>query len=73
MAPEFTQKYVAALQNPHGNIFFASGDYSEGWRGWIDGAVQAGMEAAHKIIQLQRKNLKGNGEKNVNGINSTKV
>ncbi|KAF4810932.1 Monoamine oxidase N [Colletotrichum siamense] len=73
MAPEFTQKYVAALQKPHGNILFASGDYSEGWRGWIDGAAQAGMEAAHTVIQLQRKNLKKNGEKNVNGINSTKL
>ncbi|KAI8229209.1 Monoamine oxidase N [Colletotrichum sp. SAR 10_86] len=73
MAPEFTQKYVAALQKPHGNILFASGDYSEGWRGWIDGAVQAGMEAAHTVIQLQRKNLKENGGKNVNGINNTKI
>ncbi|KAJ0366887.1 hypothetical protein COL26b_011475 [Colletotrichum chrysophilum] len=73
MAPEFTQKYVAALQKPHGNILFASGDYSEGWRGWIDGAVQAGMEAAHTVIQLQRKNLKENGGRNVNGINSTKI
>jgi monoamine oxidase len=52
---DFTTKYLTALQRAHGNVYFASADFSDGWRGWIDGAVQAGMQAAHQIIQKQRK------------------
>ncbi|CAK7202167.1 hypothetical protein SEUCBS139899_004887 [Sporothrix eucalyptigena] len=43
-------KYLEELQAPHGNILFASADFSDGWRGWIDGAVQSGMQAAHRIL-----------------------
>lgn len=55
LPPKYTTKYLAALQRPHGNVLFASGDWSHGWRGWIDGALQIGMEAAHQVIQGQRK------------------
>ncbi|KAJ6186505.1 Monoamine oxidase N [Penicillium mononematosum] len=61
MSPGFTTKYIDALQKSHGNVHFASGDWSEGWRGWIDGAVQAGMEAARHVIQLQRTQGDQNG------------
>ncbi|KAK0638343.1 Monoamine oxidase N [Lasiodiplodia hormozganensis] len=44
--PGFATKYLAELQKPHGSVFFASADWSDGWRGWIDGAVQQGTQAA---------------------------
>ncbi|KAH7015866.1 flavin-containing amine oxidoreductase-domain containing protein [Ilyonectria destructans] len=53
LPPKFTTRYLETLQRVHGNIHFASADWSDGWRGWIDGAVQAGMQAAHRLIQLQ--------------------
>ncbi|KAM5343359.1 hypothetical protein ACJ41O_011896 [Fusarium nematophilum] len=55
LPPNFTTKYLTALQKPHGNVLFASGDWSDGWRGWIDGAVQIGMKAAQQVIMLQQK------------------
>lgn len=70
MAPGFTTKYIDALQRPHGNVLFASGDWSEGWRGWIDGAVQAGMQAAQEVIQLQRKKPQTKG---LNGVHNTET
>ncbi|QLI63755.1 Monoamine oxidase N [Metarhizium brunneum] len=54
LPPKVTTKHLEALQQPHGRVFFASGDWSDGWRGWIDGAVQSGMQVAHQVIQLQR-------------------
>ncbi|KEZ43119.1 Amine oxidase [Scedosporium apiospermum] len=55
MPPEATTKYLTVLQRPHGNVYFASADWSDGWCGWIDGAVQSGMEMARDVIQHQKK------------------
>ncbi|KAF2996776.1 hypothetical protein E8E14_004824 [Neopestalotiopsis sp. 37M] len=49
-SPEYCTKYLAALQEPAGKIFFASADWSDGYRGWIDGAVQQGTEAAQHVL-----------------------
>ncbi|KPM41936.1 Monoamine oxidase N [Neonectria ditissima] len=63
----FTTKYLSALQRSHGNVYFASADFSDGWRGWIDGAVQAGMQTAYQIIQKQRKTVEVKEHKLTNG------
>ncbi|KAI1083676.1 amine oxidase [Whalleya microplaca] len=67
LPPNFTTKYLEELQRPQGNIYFASGDWSDGWRGWIDGACQIGMQAAHEII-LTQSARKGAVEKLANGF-----
>ncbi|KAK4862459.1 hypothetical protein LT330_002592 [Penicillium expansum] len=53
--PNATANNLSVLQRPHGNVFFASADWSDGWCGWIDGAVQSGMQTAHQVILEQRK------------------
>ncbi|KAH8894015.1 amine oxidase [Thozetella sp. PMI_491] len=79
LPPNFLTSYLEELQKPHGNVFFASGDWSDGWRGWIDGACQAGMQAAHQVIQLQNQTLKSspvtNGMTNghVKGVEQVKI
>ncbi|OQE39174.1 hypothetical protein PENCOP_c007G04102 [Penicillium coprophilum] len=55
--PNATTKYLSVLQRPHGNIFFASADWSDGWCGWIDGAVQSGMQTARQVILDQKKTV----------------
>ncbi|RSL39076.1 hypothetical protein CEP53_014338 [Fusarium sp. AF-6] len=45
-SPGYLTKYLTALQAPVGNLKFASGDYPDGWRGYIDGAIESGMLAA---------------------------
>ena len=42
----FLANHLAALQAGHGNVFFAGSDIANGWGGFIDGAIESGMEAA---------------------------
>lgn len=37
------------LQRPEGNIYFAGADIANGWRGFIDGAIESGARAAHLV------------------------
>jgi monoamine oxidase len=53
--PNATTKYISVPQRPHGNVFFASADWADGWCGWIDGAVQSGMQTARQVILEQAK------------------
>ncbi|EYB21398.1 hypothetical protein FG05_30690 [Fusarium graminearum] len=39
-------KYLLELQKPHGKVFFANSDWANGWRGFIDGAIESGKKAA---------------------------
>ena len=34
------------LQKAHGRVMFASADWADGWRGFIDGALESGLKAA---------------------------
>lgn len=45
-------KYQQELQKPHGNIFFASADWADGWRGFVDGALESGQTAAKDVASL---------------------
>lgn len=39
--------YAAVAGRPHGNVFFAGGDFTPGiWNGWIEGAIDSGSRAA---------------------------
>lgn len=35
-------KYLGELQTSHGRVVFASADWSDGWRGFVDGAIERG-------------------------------
>ncbi|KAJ5012345.1 hypothetical protein K4K57_004405 [Colletotrichum sp. SAR 10_99] len=52
-SPGFVMKYLKALQAPVGNIHFASADWADLWRGFIDGALESGARAV-SAIHLQR-------------------
>ncbi|KAL4969796.1 flavin monoamine oxidase family protein [Aspergillus stella-maris] len=54
LPPNFATRYFDALRRPHGNVSFASADWSDGWRGWIDGAVQDGTQAANAVVGVLR-------------------
>jgi monoamine oxidase len=45
-------KYLAALQAPAGRVVFASADWANGWRGFIDGAIEQGIAAARSVRRL---------------------
>lgn len=44
--PGYLSKYLAELQTSVGNLKFASADYCDGWRGYIDGAIESATLAA---------------------------
>ncbi|KAH0843004.1 hypothetical protein AYO21_03281 [Fonsecaea monophora] len=48
-SPGYMTTYLAALQEPLGNLKFASSDYCDGWRGFIDGAIEVGMLVAREV------------------------
>lgn len=51
-APKAMTKYHAELQRPHGRVLFASADWANGWRGFIDGALESGKSAASSARAL---------------------
>ena len=54
-------KHLKALQEPHGRVFMASADWAQGWRGFIDGAIEQGTRAA-AVINFALEQESGNIE-----------
>jgi len=46
---QFASTYLKALQENNGRVWFASADWADGWRGFIDGAVEQGALVAQKV------------------------
>jgi monoamine oxidase len=42
-------KYLRDLQKESGRIVFAGADWANGWRGFIDGAIEQGLAAGARI------------------------
>ncbi len=42
-------RYLRELQRPEGRVFYASGDNANGWRGFIDGAIESGIRASREV------------------------
>jgi len=54
--PGCASRYLRALQEPHGDrVFMASADWADGWRGFIDGAIEQGTRNARRVIGLLRR------------------
>lgn len=51
--PEFWSSHAdLVLREPVGRIFFASADYAEGWKGFVDGAIEVGVQAGRRVAAL---------------------
>jgi len=49
--PGVLSRHLQELQRPEGNIFFAGGDIANGWRGFIDGAIESGARSAVMVTE----------------------
>ncbi|KLU92638.1 hypothetical protein MAPG_11583 [Magnaporthiopsis poae ATCC 64411] len=47
--PGDMSKYLSALQQPHGQVAMANADWANGFRGFIDGAIEQGYLAARHV------------------------
>ncbi len=52
LRPYMWSRYLRELQQPTPRIIFASADWANGWRGFIDGAIEQGLEAGRRIKLL---------------------
>lgn len=50
--PNWLGKYYDHFQKDRGRVVFGQGDHGEGWRGFIDGAIGAGGQAAKRTRTL---------------------
>ncbi|MAQ30232.1 hypothetical protein A8B77_08885 [Erythrobacter sp. EhN03] len=50
--PGQMSKYLEDLQAPIERVFFASADWANGFRGFIDGAIEQGLIAGRKVAEL---------------------
>ncbi|PYI03580.1 FAD/NAD(P)-binding domain-containing protein [Aspergillus sclerotiicarbonarius CBS 121057] len=63
--PDYSFRYLYALRERHGNVFFASGDWAYGWRGFIDGAIEEGSRAAKDVADCLGARPSGAGDAGV--------
>lgn len=52
LRPGMWSRYLRELQQPRGRVIFASADWANGWRGFIDGAIEQGLEAGRQLRAL---------------------
>lgn len=52
--PGGMSKYLSVLQQPHGHVAMASADWANGFRGFVDGALEQGILAARHVRQSLR-------------------
>ena len=44
-------RYLQALQQPEGKLFFCGSETANGWNGFIDGAIESGLRAAREVLR----------------------
>lgn len=49
--PGQMSKFIDDMQKSQGHIHFANSDWANGWRGFIDGAIEQGIIAAQRVRQ----------------------
>ncbi|MFK7958444.1 MAG: flavin monoamine oxidase family protein [Lysobacterales bacterium] len=49
--PGVLTHHLKELQRPEGRVFFAGSDIANGWRGFIDGAVESGLQVSAAVDQ----------------------
>ena len=55
-APGYLTSALPIFQQPHGRILFAGSDYTNGWGGFIDGAIQSAFQAVNQAEQQLHQN-----------------
>ncbi|KAI9035797.1 amine oxidase [Aspergillus affinis] len=53
--PNSASKFLEKSQRRHGRIVFASADWADGWRGFVDGAIKQGQVAVREVLKLLKE------------------
>jgi len=49
--PHQTSKYLEQAQVSEGRLHFAGADLANGWRGFMDGAIESGLRVARELLE----------------------
>ena len=52
--PGWYTRHHAAMRGPEHGLVFAGSDLADGWSGFVDGAIESGLRAAHQVQALLR-------------------
>ena len=52
--PGWYTRHHAAMRAPEHGLVFAGSDLADGWSGFVDGAIESGLRAAHQVQALLR-------------------
>ncbi|KAL4802480.1 hypothetical protein BDV18DRAFT_154182 [Aspergillus unguis] len=50
--PNSASRFLEELQQRQGRVVFASADWADGWRGFVDGAIEQGQTAVREVLSL---------------------
>ena len=50
--PGWYTRHHAAMREPENGLVFAGSDLADGWSGFVDGAIESGLRAAHQVQAL---------------------
>jgi monoamine oxidase len=53
--PSMWTRYGAAMRQKEGRLVFAGSDVADGWRGFIDGAIETGLRASRDVLSTIKK------------------
>lgn len=53
--PNQVSKYLDALRERQGNVWFGSADWAMGWRGFLDGGIEDGQRVAKEVAEDLKK------------------
>jgi monoamine oxidase len=49
LKPNQLTRYLRELQRPEDGVFLAGSDYANGWMGFIDGAIESGLQVSREV------------------------
>lgn len=49
LKPNQLTRYLRELQRPEDSVFLAGSDYANGWMGFIDGAIESGLQVSREV------------------------
>jgi monoamine oxidase len=49
LKPNQLTRYLRELQRPEDCVFLAGSDYANGWMGFIDGAIESGLNVSREV------------------------
>jgi len=55
--PGCASNYLQELQRSEGRVIFASADWADGWRGFVDGAIEQGQQAAQRVVAALKSDV----------------